>query len=464
MSANLIVDPLVEDRVLAGAAEAFGGPPGRRARLAFDPRPALFGSAVAGAITATIAFAVTLPCVNSDGSTEERYSHLCYSDFPAQFLAVDSEGYGPFGGADRLPPLVSTFLWLVAQSASEPKPRILIASILIATAWVIASIFVARWAGRRAWDGALFATIPIAVFTMYISATVFAVLAVLIAIVAFTRERSWSPYVAGLAYAAAVCTDPVALLLAVPLLAYAWRTDRLGAYARAAVVAIPVWLLLNLSLIRNGDLLGVYLRDGNPRYGSIWFLLDRSGLSMTDDGVRVVAAILSSLLILTVALFVVFAARVPNLAAVLLLAVSAGLLVAPTLRPQDTLWIAVFAVVAWPRAAALWTWAAAQIAYVAALWLYLELSRGDKARGVPVEWYSAFTVIALLATLALVVTVLIQQVLGSRAMVRDLVTAEGDRLAESVWATDGGDLGVVDERLTDQPDEASTEADNDRTT
>jgi hypothetical protein len=49
-------------------------------------------------------------------------------------------------------------------------------------------------------------------------------------------------------------------------------------------------------------------------------------------------------------------------------------------------------------------------------------------------------------------------------MVRDLVTAEGDRLAESVWATDGGDLGVVDERLTDQPDEASTEADNDRTT
>lgn len=258
--------PSRDDPVPAGAVHLLGGPPGRRVR--WDARRAgrpLLWIVLLTLAVSTLGWVQKNPCrVHSWGEGNSyAYTRVCYTDVYALYYAerLNDDARPYVDHPVEYPPVIGLVMGATAAVAkplaaafpgtNEDKTAAIrffdLSWALLTACAVVVAVATSRTAGRRAWDGALFALAPALVLHGTTNWDLVAVAFASLALLAWARER---PVVAGVLLGLGTATKLYPLLFLVPLLALCWRAGRLRAgLATAAAtllatgaVVLPVYL------------------------------------------------------------------------------------------------------------------------------------------------------------------------------------------------------------------------------
>ena len=150
---------------------------------------------------------------------------------------------------------------------------VLLTACALATTWLIA-----RTAGRRPWDAALFALAPGLVLTAFINWDLLAVALTAGFLLAWARSR---PVLAGVLLGLAVAAKFYPVVLLGPLLVLALRAGRMPAFWRTAGSAVLAWLVVNLPVaVLWPSGWGAFYSLSQERgagFGSLWYVFERAG-------------------------------------------------------------------------------------------------------------------------------------------------------------------------------------------
>lgn len=269
MTAPSIVRPSDDDPVIAGAVQAIGGPPGKRARLGerrlWTPIRVIVALTL---LTSLLGFAQKAPCRDNTKWTDGyQYTRLCYSDVLALYYAerlneerddkgnVVREGATPYlDHPVEYPPVIGAVMGTVAKVVNETpdrdRPRRFydLTWVLLTACAVVVAVTTARLAGRRrVWDAALFAVAP---GLLLHATTNWDLVATAIAGLALVQWQRRRPLAAGVLLGVATATKLYPVLLVVPLFLLCLRAKRLKEWLTATValvvaagaITVPVYL------------------------------------------------------------------------------------------------------------------------------------------------------------------------------------------------------------------------------
>ncbi len=405
--------PSRDDPVVRAGSEVLGGPAGRRVRA--SPPRILAVLLVLTAVTCALALLQKQAC-RADGWTDGRmYPELCYSDvallysargladgIPVYDSSVDHEPleYPVLTGA-----VMTASAWVTARlnGAADPTDRgrtFFDVTVLVLTACALATTWlVARTAGRRPWDAALFALAPGLLLTAWINWDLLAVALAAGFLLAWSRRR---PGVAGALLGLAVAAKFYPVVLLGPLFLLCLRAGRLADFLRAAGTAVAAFVVVNLP---------VYLAypDGWARFytfseqriagfGSVWYALDREGVGMTGGLLNAVSGGAFLLACAGIAVLALVAPRRPRIGQLAFLVVAAFALTNKVYSPQYVLWMIALFPLARPRWRDFLVWQAAEAVYFVAVWWHLEDLTSAVDITVP-EWtHTGATLLRVLAT------------------------------------------------------------------
>jgi uncharacterized membrane protein len=411
----------------------------------------------------TVVFALGLvqkyPCGETDWSSESvRYGKMCYSDVP--YLYTDrgfAEQHWPYADSFgryqvmEYPVLISYFAWgaskitalmpsgpSAAVRENTPVPNLwglpgmareintyfLVTAVLLFLCGLGAVVFLAGASPGRPWDAMAFALSPTLMLAGLVNWDLLAVLFTAGALWAWARGR---PLLAGVLVGLGVATKLYPLfLLGAFLVECLWSERRgrrrLGRWAIAVAGAAGAWLLVNLPALLDGASAWRYFwtfnQDRGADLGSLWLVADQLGVHSDASRINAVSGVLFAAACLAVLALGVRAPQRPRAAQIAFLVVAAFLIVNKVYSPQYVLWLLPLAVLARPRWRDLLIWQACELAYFAAVWIYLggwlAPSSGDNPTA-----YQLAIVVRVLGELYLMAVV-----------ARDLWT--GDDLAASV--------------------------------
>jgi uncharacterized membrane protein len=433
-----VVLPSRDDPVLGPASEGVGGRAGVRVR----------DRGVARALVAVLLMTTVVclggliqkqPCRASAWTNADMYPKLCYSDiaFLYRGRAGLADGGSPYAVTDdqeplEYPVLTGGMMALAARvanavdSSADEVGRsrtffdvtaIMLAGLALATTWLVA-----RTAGRRPWDAALFALAPGLLLTAYINWDLLAVALTAGSMLAFARRR---PLLAGLLLGLAIAAKFYPVVLLGPMLLLMVRTGRWAALGRYAGGAAVAWLAVNVPVRAawpDGWSAFYTLSADRPAgYGSIWYALSRSGHAIADDLLNKVALGSFAVLCLGIAALALFAPRRPRVGQLAFLVVAAFAMTNKVYSPQYVLWMLALFPLARPRWRDLLIWQAAEVTYFVAVWWHLQGLTDPGVYVVP-EWtHNGATLLRLAATLW-VCGVIVRDIL---VPARDPVRADG---------------------------------------
>ena len=403
--------PTRDDPVATALSEVVGGPVGEHARPHSWWTPVRVLLAVF-----TVVFALGLvqkyPCGETNWSSESvRYGKMCYSDIP--YLYTDrgfAEQHWPYSGSfDRYQPLeypvlISYLAWGASKitglrpagpseevrqatpvanlfglpgMAGEINTYFLVTVMLLFACGIGAVLFLSGASPGRPWDAMAFALSPALLLSSLVNWDLLAVLFTAGALWGWARGR---PVLAGVMVGLGVAAKLYPLFLLGAFLVDALWTGRgeprrLDRWARAAVGAAVAWFVANLPALLTGAAAWKYFWTFNSErgadLGSLWLLLDQLGLHSSVHRINVVSGVVFLLACAGILLLGLSAPRRPRAAQLGFLAVAAFLLVNKVYSPQYVLWLLPLAVLARPRWRDLLIWQGCEVAYFAAVWLYL---------------------------------------------------------------------------------------------
>lgn len=283
-----------------------------------------------------------------------------------------------------------------------------IAAFGLALAWLTTLWATAMLAGpRRIWDAALVGASPIVIFQIFTNFDALATAFAAGALLAWARRR---PALAGVLIGLGVAAKLYPLLLLIPLALLAIRTGRLREVTRTAVVAVGVWLAVNLPIMvlfprgwseffrlntRRGD-------DMDSIYNVVksftgWQGFDPNlGFWEPPVVLNAMTAGLFAACLIGIGYIVLTAARRPRVAQVAFLVVAAFLLTNKVWSPQFSLWLVPLAVLALPQRRILLAWMTIDMLVWVPRMLYLF---GEENMGLPEQ---AFTATILLRDIAVI--------------------------------------------------------------
>jgi uncharacterized membrane protein len=516
--------PSYEDPVVGGAVEAVGGRPGRHARIGerrfWTPMRVLLALTL---LTSLLGLAQKAPC--RDASTwvnEHQYTRACYSDVLALYSAEGlSAGKTPYydhpveypvviGGVMQLSSLlargVTTLLPDDRTKAAErnaeadggqigsPEDQRLayveslartrhfydITWFLLTACALVVTATTAKLAGRRVWDGALFALAPGLLMHGTTNWDLVAVALAGLGLLAWARSR---PVLAGALLGLATATKLYPVLFLVPLLFLCLRAGRTRAWAGAAAMTVgmavavtaPVYLTAPSFVEQNGQQVKVLssplerlgddglsalaphqdvggLRATNAVYrffelnqtrGADWDSLylqlqrlrtDHGTAAGLRNGIADAftdtesppkrlnnwVACLTLIVMAAVALLVAKAPRRPRLPQVLFLTLAGFLLVNKVDSPQYVVWLIPLAVLARPRWRPFLAWQATELMVVLSRF-YFFIGNDKPGEGTGIGLFF-FCVLLRDAMLVLLCTQVVRDVLHPE---RDAVRADG---------------------------------------
>jgi len=433
-----IVLPSRDDPVVAAASEGVGGPAGRRVRGA-GPRRAVAAVLVATALVCCFGLLQKQPCRASAWTNDDIYPKLCYSDiaFLYRLRGGLADGHSPYstaGGAQPLeyPVLTGAFMSAAAKmtqlvdGSDDPVGRsrtffditvLMLAGCALVTAWAIA-----RTAGRRPWDGMLFALAPGLLLTAYVNWDLFAVALTAVSMLAWARRR---PVLAGVLIGLAIAAKFYPVVLLGPMLLLCLRAGQMRAYGKYAAAALGAWLLVNLPVRElwpaGWSAFYQLSRVRDAGFGSPWYALDRSGWVISPNLISPLALGSFAVLCAAIALLALRAPRRPRVAQLAFLVVAAFTITNKVYSPQYVLWLIALYPLARPRWRDLLIWQAGEVLYFVAVWWYLQgITYPDRVQ-VP-EWTHNGATFVRIAALGYVCFMIVRDVLRPA---RDPVRADG---------------------------------------
>lgn len=388
-------------------------------------------------------------CVRDGWSDPERYEHLCYSDIPALFsFRGFADGYLPYlqtppGGQPlEYPVLSGVFMQVSAwftqlievplgftSSSNAYFTANVILLLIPLLVLVIATALVVR---RRPWDAAMVAVAPVLILTATINWDLLATALAAVALVFWSRGRSFGAGIwLGLAIAAKFY--PVVFLGAFLVLTI--RTGTWREFGRLVGGAVAAWLAVNIPFaVANTEGWFHFYSFSSTRgidFGSPWYALPQLGFpGVPEDRANIAITLTLVALCVGVAIIVLTAPRRPRLAQVLFLALAAFVLTNKVYSPQYVIWLLPLAVLARPRWRDLIIWQAGQIVYFLAIWWHLIDYVTEDARFLHVEAYAGATLFHVGATVYLCAMV-----------IRDIYRPEHDPVRTDGFAEDRDDPG-----------------------
>ncbi|MDR1998913.1 MAG: glycosyltransferase 87 family protein [Frankiaceae bacterium] len=374
--------PSWTDHTAARAAEAMGGPWGRRAVALpgsfWTPLRVVLALA---AFTLLLGFAQKFPCADGQWNGNKQYTHACYSDIlPLWFTEGLNDGKVPYRDHPvEYPVLTGGYMWGAAEltrawvlldpSANQVQAYWTISSAGLALLAMLMVSAVVRTSGYRPYDGAIAAFSPLLVFHAF---SHWDLLAMMFAATAMWAWAKRNPALAGVLIGLGTAAKLYPALLLIPLAVLGIRTRRFGGPLLAGLSAAAAWLAVNLPVaIPWPDNWLVFFRLNQQREAersTIWNIvayIRANGLhpGPVQDVAPNTAVAITVLAGMAVVIGIGLGAPTkPRLAQLAFLTVVAFLLTTKVWSPQYSLWLVPLLALARPRWRSAIIWQCAEIA------------------------------------------------------------------------------------------------------
>jgi uncharacterized membrane protein len=448
-----VVLPSRDDPVVAAASEGLGGPGGARVRNRLSRVVAVllaFTTIVCG-----LGLLSKEPCRSTAWTSNNIYPDLCYSDiaFLYQLRGDFSHNASPYAASGdkalEYPVLTGAFMSAAAavtgvvdgngDQVSRSRTFFDVTALMLVICALATTVLVARTAGRRPWDAALFALSPGLLLAAYINWDLFAVALTAGFGLAWSRRR---PVLAGLLLGLAIAAKFYPLVLLGPIFLLCLRAGQLRTFARMFGWAVLAWLVVNIPVLvlwpHGWAQFYVLSQSRGASFGSPWYALERAGWGIPDGRVlNLVSGGTFVVLCLIIAALALYAPRRPRLWQLGFLVVAAFAMTNKVYSPQYVLWMVALFPLARPRWRDLLLWQSAEALYFVAIWWHLQGVTYPDQANVP-EWtHNGATFLRIAATLWVCAMI-----------VRDIVAPEKDPIrAEGSDDPAGGVLDGAADRF-----------------
>jgi uncharacterized membrane protein len=250
-----LVLPSQDDPVVAGTANAIGGPPGRHALLGerrfWTPLRWLLLLTI---LTSLLGWWQKSPCRVHAWTDEYQYTRGCYTDVFALYFAEGlADGKRPYLDHPVEYPVVigavmqvaaKTVEWTVDDRDRRPRHFYDATWLILTACALVVVVTTARLAGpRRPWDAAMFAAAPLLVLHGSTNWDLVAMALAGLGLVQWARRR---PLAAGVLLGLATATKLYPVLFLVPLFALCLRARQLKPFAVTAIALVLTPVLLSL--------------------------------------------------------------------------------------------------------------------------------------------------------------------------------------------------------------------------
>jgi len=340
-------------------------------------------------------------CRVNDWASPDNYTHACYTDIPALFsergLNTNTFPYLSSTNSIEYPPVIGLGNWLISFiTPSENSFRTFfdINALIILVLFFISAIIVRKISPTYQY---LFPLAPAVIASLFINWDMWAVVSTLLAIYYFDKKKYEA---SGIWLGISIATKffPIVLLLPIAIIFY--RSSQIQLFYRYlfttaifwGAINIPIalthfdgwWRFFKLNLERGAD------------FGSIWYAL--SLLDIKIPHLDLIYPLLSIVLFVGLAIYLLKLPSTPNLAAIALFALVIFTTAGKVYSPQYILWLTPLAVIALQNSKQVitfWFWQATEITYHLAIWQYLALF-SDAQFGLPAGGYALATIIRVI--------------------------------------------------------------------
>jgi len=357
-------------------------------------------------LTSIFSFFKFSHCEENNWAGPDQYIHACYSDLPALFSTrAFGDGKWAFDGGDQAieyPALQGVIMWATAQISSDsPVTYFRINAILLALLFLISVLIVHRIKPELSY---LYAIAPTVIAALYINWDLWAIVTMLLSIYWFDRKKLLLSSVA-LAIAIATKFFPIFLLLPIAIIFLRRNQIKTGLIYIASVLGgfllinIPFamttpegwWRFYDLNLHRDAD------------WGSLWYGISIFGVNLANINYLTILALLIGVLAVTI--FLLQTQRTLPLSESAVYIFIIVMAVGKVYSPQYVLWLTplvLMAIIDKRDLTWFWFFVIAEICYHIAIWQHLASVTGASF-GLPLKGYATFTVLRILASLAVAV-------------------------------------------------------------
>ncbi|MHA7304415.1 hypothetical protein ACX80E_04090 [Arthrobacter sp. TMN-49] len=418
-----IVVPSRSDPLLRTMTEPVGGPLGQRTAPG-RINPGFFTIervlVLMTTLSAIIAVMTKSHCRTAGWTTPDQYSTVCFSTFPNSFVDGKLGTMVPFfsPGSPFDHPVLAGWIagitaWLT-RGAGDGALRQLaffdLNAALMAVAWMVTVIFVARAARRRVWDGAIVAASPVLILTAYASWDFWAAALVALGIYLFARRQTlWAGAVFGVAALAA----PYVIFVVLALLLLGIRTGHTTKMLEMVAAAAIAWLLVLAPMMAaNPPAIPDYWKSllaAEPSessiYGGINLLAQRMGWPALDVGVtNALASVFLVVLVLGLIALALYTPHKPRVAQLMFVAAAGFMVVNKGTEPWHAVWLVPLLALALPRWRPVLVWQAAIITHFIALMLFRSKVLGNLSdqHAIDAPYFLLAALTAAAATCALI--------------------------------------------------------------
>lgn len=397
--------PSREDPLLRHLSDRLGGPVGSRLRPRWRPAPVLLGLTVLAILLSAL---TSQYCRINGWGGVEVYHAGCYSDISALYgqRGLAESPWSPLisPGYFEYPVLTSLVAALAAALThfllgleflegivwEAGRASLLYWDLSFAVAalvWLVLVLIVMKAAGGRPWDAAIVATSPAIIFGIGINWDIWAVTALALAILGFSRGAHVS---AGVMIGVGVSFKLFPLFMLGAVLVLVLRRDSplgIGVFLRTLLGAVASWLLLNVpAMLVSFSSWAQFFELSAERgagYSSPWHIWqviaeESGGSGLTAETISAWSFTLFAASCVAILILGLLAPEPPRMVQLLFLILAAFLLVNKVYSPQFMIWLVPLIALAVPRWRDALIWQGFQVLHFWAIWMYLASGVGDQ--------------------------------------------------------------------------------------
>jgi len=348
-------------------------------------------------LSSLISFLKFNHCRNNDFSSPDNYIHACYTDIPALFfergLNTNTFPYLSAANSMEYPPVTGLIAWAISFITPNSSNVLYfdLNILFLIMMYFISALILKALAPKYLY---LFLASPAVIASLFINWDLIAVASALFTVYFFEKKKYEESAIL-LGVSIATKFFPIVMLLPIAIIFY--RRKQIKQLSRYLFTTAILWLAINLPI-------AVFYFDGWWRFfklniergadfGSIWYGL--SLLNLDISNLDLIYPLLSIILFIALAIYLLKLDKIPNLAHITFFAVVIFTTFGKVYSPQYVLWLTPFAVIAITNSrqqVSFWFWQITEIIYHLAIWQYLALYSGAKY-GLPDNGYVIATLL-----------------------------------------------------------------------
>ena len=348
-------------------------------------------------LSSVISFLKFNHCRNNDFTSPDNYIHACYTDIPALFsergLNTNTFPYLSATNSMEYPPVTGLFAWAISFITPNSSNVLYfdLNILFLIMMYFISALILKALALKYLY---LFLASPAVIASLFINWDLIAVASALFTVYFFEKKKYEESAIA-LGISIATKFFPIVMLLPIAIIFY--RRKQIKQLSKYLFTTAMLWLAINLPI-------AVFYFDGWWRFfklniergadfGSIWYGL--SLLNLDVSNLDLIYPLLSIILFIALAFYLLKLDKIPNLAHITFFALVIFTTFGKVYSPQYVLWLTPFAVIAITNSRqqiSFWFWQITEIIYHLAIWQYLALYAGAKY-GLPDNGYVIATLL-----------------------------------------------------------------------